>query len=44
MTKDEIKACIELKQTEMPFDVIERTESLPLDGRDIITIPAVSCR
>ena len=41
MTKDEIKACIELKQTEMPFAVIERTESLPLDGRDIITIPGV---
>ena len=32
MTKDEIKACIELKQTEMPFEVIEGTESLPLDG------------
>ena len=41
MTKDEIKACIELKQTEMPFEVIERTEALPLDGRDIITIPGV---
>lgn len=41
MTKDEIKACIELKQSEMPFEVIERMESLPLDGRDIITIPGV---
>ena len=41
MTKDEIKACIELKQSEMPFEVIERMESLPLEGRDIITIPGV---
>ena len=41
MTKDEIKACIELKQSEMPFAVVERMESLPLDGRDIITIPGV---
>ena len=41
MTKDEIKASIELKQTEMPFAVIERTEPLPLEGRDIITIPGV---
>ena len=41
MTKDEIKASIELKQSEMPFAVVERMESLPLDGRDIITIPGV---
>ena len=41
MTKDEIKACIELKQSEMPVSVVERTESLPLDGRDIITVPGV---
>lgn len=41
MTKEEIKACIELKQLEMPFEVRARTESLPLDGRDIITIPGV---
>ena len=41
MTKDEIKACILLKQQEMPFDVKEREERLPLDGRDIITIPGV---
>ena len=41
MTKDEIKACILLKQQEMPFDVKDREESLPLDGRDIITIPGV---
>ena len=41
MSKDEIKACILLKQQEMPFDVKEREERLPLDGRDIITIPGV---
>ena len=41
MTKDEIKACISLKQQEMPFDVKEREECLPIDGRDIITIPGV---
>ena len=41
MTKDEIKSCILLKQQEMPFDVKEREEGLPLDGRDIITIPGV---
>lgn len=41
MTKDEIKSCIELKQSEMPFEVFARTEALPLDGRDIITIPGV---
>jgi len=41
MTKDEIKSLIELKQEEMPFEVMERSESLPLDGKDIITIPGV---
>ena len=41
MTKDEIKAFIELKQEDMPFEVKDRAESLPLDGRDIITIPGV---
>lgn len=41
MTKDEIKAFIELKQTDMPFLVRDRAEALPLDGRDIITIPGV---
>ena len=41
MTKDEIKACIALKQQEMPFDVKAREECLPLDGQDIITIPGV---
>ena len=41
MTKNEIKSFIELKQADMPFDVKERAESLPLDGRDIITIPGV---
>lgn len=41
MTKDEIKAFIELKQADMPFPVKDRAEALPLDGRDIITIPGV---
>lgn len=41
MTKDEIKAFIELKQEDMPFEVKNRAESLPLEGRDIITIPGV---
>ena len=41
MTKDEVKAFIELKQADMPFQVKDRAESLPLDGRDIITIPGV---
>jgi len=41
MTKEEIQQVIELKQTEMPFDVCAREESLPSDGRSIITIPGV---
>ena len=41
MTKDEIKAFIELKQEDMPFEVKNRAEALPLEGRDIITIPGV---
>lgn len=41
MTKDEIKAFIELKQADMPFEVKDRAEALPLDGRDIITIPGI---
>ena len=41
MTKDEIKAFIELKQADMPFEVKDRSEALPLDGRDIITIPGI---
>lgn len=41
MTKDEIKAFIELKQADIPFEVKDRAEALPLDGKDIITIPGV---
>ena len=41
MTKDEVKACILLKQEEMPFAAKPRREALPLDGQDIITIPGV---
>ena len=41
MTKEEIKAFIELKQADMPFEVKDRAEALPLDGRDIFTIPGV---
>ena len=41
MTKETIKAFIELKQEDMPFEVKDRAEALPLEGRDIITIPGV---
>lgn len=41
MTKEAIKAFIELKQEDMPFEVKDRAEALPLEGRDIITIPGV---
>ena len=41
MTKEEIKAAIALKQQDMPFQVLQREEPLPLDGKDIITIPGV---
>ena len=41
MTKAEIKALIALKQAEMPFAVKSRSDSLPIDGGEIISIPGV---
>lgn len=41
MTQEEIQSLIELKQSDMPFDVLRRTDSLPVDGMSIITIPGV---
>ncbi len=37
MLKDVIKSLICIKQSEIPFDVIDRDERLPIDGTDIIT-------
>ena len=39
--KDIFKTLIAQKQSEMPFLVIDRDVSLPIDGNDIITIPGV---
>ena len=39
--KDIFKTLIAQKQTEMPFSVIDRDVSLPIDGKEIITIPGV---
>ena len=39
--KDIFKTLIAQKQTEMPFSVIGRDVSLPIDGNEIITIPGV---
>jgi len=41
MTKDEIQQVIELKQSDMPFAVHAREDSLPSDGGSIITVPGV---
>ena len=41
MKKDVIKSLIAIKQSEIPFDVIERDEKLPIDRKKIITIPGV---
>ncbi|MDR2816617.1 MAG: ATP-binding protein [Proteiniphilum sp.] len=41
MRKDVIKSLIALKQSEIPFDVIERDIKLPTDRKKIITIPGV---
>ncbi len=37
MLKDVIKSLISIKQSEIPFDVIDRDERLPIDGTDLIT-------
>ena len=39
--KDIFKTLIAQKQTEMPFSVIDRDVSLPIDGNEIITVPGV---
>lgn len=39
--KDVIQALIATKQNEIPFDVIKRDLELPLDSKQIITIPGV---
>lgn len=39
--KDVIKSLIALKQSEIPFNVIERDIKLPIDRKKIITIPGV---
>jgi len=41
MMKDVIKSLIALKQSEIPFNVIERDIKLPIDRKKIITIPGV---
>ncbi len=39
--KDIFKTLIAQKQSEMPFSVIDRDVSLPIDGNEIITVPGV---
>ena len=39
--KDIFKTLIAQKQSEMPFSVIDRDVSLPIDGNEIVTIPGV---
>ena len=39
MRKDVIKSLIAIKQSEIPFEVIERDIKLPIDRKKIITIP-----
>ena len=41
MRKDVIKSLIQMRQHEVPFKVIERDISLPIDRNKIITIPGV---
>lgn len=41
ISKDEIKSLILLKQQEMPFEVKNREDSLPTEGKVIVTIPGV---
>ena len=41
MRKDVIKSLIAIKQSEIPFDVIERDISLPINRKKIITVPGV---
>ena len=41
MRKDVIKSLFAIKQSEIPFDVIERDTKLPINRKKIITIPGV---
>lgn len=41
MRKDIIKSLIAIKQSEIPFAVIDRDTKLPIDRRKIITVPGV---
>lgn len=41
MRKGIIKPLIAIRQSEIPFDVIERDVELPVDRKRIITIPSV---
>lgn len=41
MTRDIIKSLIAIKQSEIPFDVVERDVKLPINRKKIITIPGV---
>ena len=41
MKKDAIKSLIAIKQSEIPFDVIERDVKLPINRKKIITVPGV---
>lgn len=41
MRKDVIKSLIAIKQSEIPFDVIERDIKLPINHNKIITVPGV---
>lgn len=41
MKKDVIKSLIAIKQSEIPFDVIERDIKLPINRKKIITVPGV---
>mgnify|MGYP000652492883 FL=1 len=41
MLKDVIKSLIAIKQSEIPFDVIDRDIELPINRKKIITIPGV---
>lgn len=41
MRKDVIKSLIAIKQSEIPFDVIERDVKLPINRKKIITVPGV---
>ena len=41
MRKEVLKSLIAIKQSEILFDVIERDVKLPIDRKNIITIPGV---